>query len=237
MREVEDCPSPSSDSDAGTRRNKRSCSESESVSINSSCDKAGNGTEPHVKKFKETDSCTALDQKVVAKLEVESIFESLEKLLYGTRNTLSKLDDLTPELISEFKTKFYSSWKDLDLMFNKICDNNSICSPISESTSLVTSTSGTLDVPTCESGRVNGVCHSVEEDSATRKRKFDQVNDKDGVNSSDENKVSKSDDEEDDVENFNEDIVCQHSEFTNLHLFINLLWWSHIIHVFFFQII
>lgn len=81
----------------------------------------------------------------------------------------------------------------------------------SESTSLVTSTSGTLDVPTCEPGRVNGVCHSVEEDSASRKRKFDQVNDKDGVNSSDENKVSKSDDEEDDAENFNEDIVCQHN--------------------------
>nr|XP_024214128.1 ubiquitin carboxyl-terminal hydrolase 48-like isoform X2 [Halyomorpha halys] len=211
MREVEDCPSPSSDSDAVPCQNKTSCSEFESVSINSSCDKTGNGTKPHSKKLKVTDSFTTPDQRVVAKLEVESIFESLENLLSGTRETLSKLDDLTPELISEFKQKFYASWKNLDLMFNKICDYNSTCSPISESTSLVTSTSEAMDISTCEPSRVNGICHSVEEESAPRKRKFEQVNDKDGVNSSDENKVSKSDDEEDDAENFNEDIICQHN--------------------------
>ena len=217
MREVEDCPSPSSDIEAVPQQKTRSCSESDTVSINSNSDKTGNPSQPLKKQCRVSGSCRVSDQNVLSKIEVHSIFESLEKLLSETKENLKKLNDLPPDLVSEFKKKILSSWKDVNLMFNRICDYNSICSPsVSESTSsLVTSsTSGTLmENSTTEPSRINGICHSVEDEPIVKKRKFEQLNDKDGVNSGDENKTNKSDDEEDDVENFNEDIICQHSKF------------------------
>lgn len=213
MKEVEDCPSPSSDNEAscleGPSDPSRSLSECDPTPLTFSPDSSVDLALPPEKKCKLTDACPELEFSGVHSFH--SMLDYIETVIVETK---SKLIGSSNDLTSEF----YSKWKKMDLVVRRICDPNLNCSPsVSKPAPVVSSTTTVKNISdnsTEVSVEMNGHSHNNGTDVKPKKRKLEsQDKERDAVNGSEEVKSSnKSDEEDGDLEDFNEDIICQHNQ-------------------------
>lgn len=210
VREVEDCPSPLSDneavsSEAGSNSN-RFLPDSDVISSSPTPDTTGDMSLPVQKMCKLTDFSITPNTSDTFLSMLETLEETFKKVLADARAQLHTANNGTT-------TDFYNRWLEMDSYVRKVCDANLSCSSSSSKPTQAVSSTVSEKSSSDSTVEMNGYNNqSSDNDMKSKKRKCEsQDKDKDG---NDECKNGAKSDEEEDVGEFNDDLICPHGTLT-----------------------